>query len=137
MYGCRHILEQLSDTLWQDERTKKHPCLTNHKNEALDLRKDAIKNRLMAYLHCNGTRDHEKHAIEADLEAVLSSVPSLYNLSSTAHKRKPVDRKDARLMVIQTYVFLGQLVQRTNLEPVTAAEECCRQQASEGEATAS
>lgn len=125
MHECRSLLEHLADFLWQDPRAE-HPCLRDTKNNARVVKQGATKNRLQAYLHCKGTRDNESKAVETDLNAVLEAAPRIYDLASTTHKTKPVDRDDARLTVIQTYIFLSQLVQRTDLQPVTDADVCCK-----------
>jgi hypothetical protein len=54
----------------------------------------------------------------------LAVLHAVNDLDSKAHDADDVDLEDARLAVITTYTLLGQIVRRTDMEPVEDQSVC-------------
>lgn len=120
IYECRSIFEDLADYLWQDQRkTYKYlPGLGpdgKPKGELAVTKKD-YKNRLRAYIHQKGLGEKYRKFIQDEVDRLATSISSLISLQSRAHRK--MGKQDAQSIAIATYYVLGELVTRTDMQPV-------------------
>jgi len=116
--GCRNILSDLAKKLWQAPDSS-YPYLNNMplKGGATDL----VNNRLRAWLHQKGLRKSDNLFIEKRLIQLSDSLGELYALASKG--KQSIKYEDALCCVINTYILLGEIAIRTDLEPVTQIQK--------------
>ncbi len=111
MWTCRDVLHDLAVFLWRDSRkTYKH--IPGEDGQPMKVTEDKYINRLAAYLHQKGVTG----TTGAYLKAEIARLHALNDLDSKAHDSVTIE--EARLAVIATYVVLGELVARTDMQPV-------------------
>jgi hypothetical protein len=111
MWTCRDVLHDLAVFLWRDSRkTYKH--IPGEDGQPMKVTEDKYVNRLAAYLHQKGVTG----TTGAYLRAELARLHALNDLHSTAHDSVTIDQ--SRLAVIATYVVLGELIARTDMQPI-------------------
>jgi len=116
MWSCRDILHDLASYLWQDSR-ETYECLPGRgKDGKLEVTQGKYVNRLGAYLHQKGVTGDTRAYIQAEMERIYHSIKTLNELDSGAHSA--VSLPDVRTAAIGTYVILGELVTRTDMNPV-------------------
>jgi len=114
MWSCRDLLHDLADYLWQDTRdTYDH---LPGKDGRLRVTKSDYVNRLSAYLHCKGTTGHAGAYLRAEMERIYGSIDTLNDLDNKAHSGITIT--DVRTAAIGTYFIIGELVIRTDMQPV-------------------
>lgn len=111
MWSCRDLLRDLAAYLWQDPRDN-YDGLGNEQGKPWDVTPEKYINRLGAYLHQKGVTG----TTGGYLRAELGRLHALNDLDSKAHET--VAREDAELAALATYTVLGELVRRTDMEPV-------------------
>ncbi len=116
--GCRNILSDLARKLWQVPDSA-YPPLDNMplKGRATDL----VKNKLRAWLHQKGLRRKDNLFIEKRLIQLADSLSELYALGSKG--KQSITYADALCCVMNTYILLGEMALRTDLEPVTKIQK--------------
>ncbi len=115
MWASRDVLRDLAAYLWRDRR-KTYDTLTGTNGKPLVVDESKYVNRLLAYLHRKGETGTAGAYLAAEIERIVSSLHALNDLDSKAHA--PVTRQDARLAAIGTYTILGELIARTDMQPV-------------------
>ncbi len=123
MWACREVLTALASHLWRDPAPT-YPPLKSSDDGPMKVDASKSVNRLRAYLHCKGVAGHEGDYLHVEAERLGDSLHRLYQLDNKAHNAQPVDREDARLAVIATYVLIGQFVCRTDMQPVLDQRTC-------------
>jgi len=115
VFAVRHALTTLSRRLWRATCARYEPL-------GLDLQSshgvELVKNRLRAWLHERGLRRHGEELIEQELIWLADLANTLWDFESKTAKGS-VRYEDARTCLIATYIVLGEIAVRTNLEPVT------------------
>lgn len=114
MWSCRDLLHDLADYLWQDPR-KTYDALPG-KEGKLKVTKNNYINRLFAYLHYKGTTGEIGSYLRSEMERISHSIDTLNDLDSKAHD--VIGIRDVRTAAIGTYIIIGELVNRTDMEPV-------------------
>jgi len=119
MMDCRNCIIQLASILWQAPQLT-HPVLTDAKGQPMSLAADKVKNRLKAYIYEKlASRSQRKYLIR-QAERLTSLLYDLYELLSKA--KSTATYEQALSALINTYVFLGDLVIHTDMEPVPEIE---------------
>lgn len=116
--GCRNLLSDLANKLWQAPDSA-YPYLNN-----IPLRggaTDLVKNKLRAWLHQKGLRRSDNLFIERQLIRLADCVNDLYKLDSKG--KQSITYEDALSCVMNTYVLLGEMALRTDLQPVTRIQK--------------
>ena len=115
VFAVRHALIALSRTLWRASPAR-------YELLGLDLQGvsgvELVKNKLRAWLHQSGLRRHGEGLIEQELVWLADLANALWDFECKTAKGS-VTYEDARTCLIATYVFLGEVATRTDLEPVT------------------
>lgn len=117
---CRNIFEDMANYLWQDPR-KTYKYLPGRDTEGkpqgeLEVKKGLFKNQLRAYIHQKGLGEKNRKFIQAEIDRLADSISSLISLQSKAHQS--ISRQDALSIAIATYVILGELIIRTDMQPL-------------------
>ena len=116
VFGCRSLLQDLAAFLWQDARPTYEPLLGDGRKGKLKVTKDRYKNRLSAYLHQKGLRGTSRAHLSDLIDRIDASIRSLIDWQSKAHD--PAVAQDARAIALSTYLVLGELVSKTDMQPV-------------------
>lgn len=105
--ACRNIMHKLSETLWQSPDNSYLYVLA--KNGApMGVTHDKQRNRIRAFLHQKGVKsDH----------MLMQMIDPLYSMASAA--KNPISYKHAQSVVIHTYIFLGEMIRLTDMQPIT------------------
>lgn len=116
MYGIRDVLRDLAKSLWLagDET---YPHITNDKGQAIRVTEKEYVNRLWAYLHQEGVRGRTGQYLSAELRRLHA----LDDLASKAHGG--VSQDELRLAVVAVYTVIGEIVYRTDMQPVAEVHE--------------
>jgi hypothetical protein len=77
-------------------------------------------NRLAAYIHQKRISGTRGSFLRHEAERLADSIYSLITVQSEAHD--PVSLEDARSFAIRTYFVVGELVTRTDMQPVLQYE---------------
>lgn len=115
MWSCRDVLHDLADYLWKDPRDTYD--LLPGKDGNLSVTKDKYINRLSAYLHHKGTTGETRAYLRAEMKRICHSIDTLNTLDSKAHD--VIKLSDLRTAASGTYFLLGELVTRTDMQPIT------------------
>lgn len=117
IFGCRNLLTDLANYLWQDGRPRYDLLPGKTDDGKLDVSQGNFGNRLAAYLHQKSISGKSGKHLRNEAERVASSIHSLIAFQSEAHD--PIREKlDARSIAISTYILIGEIVLRTDLNPV-------------------
>ncbi|MFQ5872856.1 MAG: hypothetical protein ACE5JL_03520 [Dehalococcoidia bacterium] len=119
-FGCRNLLHDLANCLWKDPRQTYVRLKGQGPGGKLQVSPDKPKNRLAAYLHQKGISGEAGTLLRRELERVWESLDALHDLASKGHG--PITFEDVRTVVVSLFVLLGELVHRTDLEPVERYE---------------
>ena len=122
MYACRTLLTVLADHLWRDERPTYAPLPGDGPDGKLQVTASHTKNRLAAYLHHTSGGSSAEDYLQAEIERLWDSTTKLIDLANKAHDAD-VSQEDAELVVVGTYVLLGELGRRTQFAPVANYDE--------------
>ena len=117
MWSCRDVLHDLAAYLWQDLRETYEYLPGKGKDGKLRVTQSDYVNRLGAYLHQKGIAGEIGAYIRAEMERIYHSIETLNKLDSKAHNVITVS--DVHTAAIGTYTILGELVKRTDMQPVT------------------
>lgn len=117
---CRNIFEDLANILWQDPR-KTYNFLPGRDKDGkssgkLDVTKGLFKNQLRAYIHQKGLGRKQRLFLQSEIDRLADSISSLISFQSKAHR--PISKPDAISIAIATYYVLGELIIRTDMQPV-------------------
>lgn len=113
MWSTRDLLHDVAEHLWKDARkTYKH--ILDDDGKSIEVTADKFVNRLVAYMHQKGVTS----TVGAELRAEWARLRGLNSLASSAHDKDAVTLEDAKLTFFATYMLLGELIQRTDCEPV-------------------
>lgn len=116
-FGCRTLLYELADRLFQAPDSQ-YPYIKSKDGNPMSLAKDREKNRLEAYMHQIGIRSNNP-LIVTQLDYMSNLMRQLIDEAAATGKR--VTTYDAaRSLVLQTYLFLGELLRLTNFQVITA-----------------
>lgn len=120
VYECRNIFEDLANHLWQDPR-KTYKYLPGRDSDGkpsgeLEVKKGLFKNQLRAYIHQKGLGKKNRKFIQTEVDRLADSISSLISLQSKAHQQ--IRKQDALSTAIATYFVLGELIRRTDCQPV-------------------
>jgi hypothetical protein len=114
-YACRNLIQDLGRDLWKVPG-KTYPRITNDKGKPIEVTEDKFANRISAYLHEKAIGDTERKLIVAEADAISRMIAALPAALGSGHA--PMTRGQARSMAIATYVFVGELVTKTDMSPV-------------------
>jgi hypothetical protein len=117
MWSCRDILHDLAAYLWRDQRKTYEHLPGKGENDKLEVTDRHYVNRLGAYLHQKGIDKECRAYLSAEMERIYNSIKTLNELDSKAHGK--ITLHDARSAAIGTYIILGELVTRTDMQPIT------------------
>jgi len=117
MWSCRDILHDLATYLWRDKRETYEYLPGRGKDGKLGVTEKDHVNRLGAYLHQKGAVGKTGAYLRAEMERIYHSISTLNELYNRAHSE--VALFDVRTAAIGMYTILGEIVARTDMEPVT------------------
>jgi hypothetical protein len=120
--GCRNILSDLADKLWQAPDDE-YPYLGKMKLKGAPT--DLVKNRLCAWLHQKGIRRSDDKIVELQMLNLVNMVNELYSLGSKA--KRQIEYQDALCCLINTYTLLGEIALRTDMQPITQIKSMNKQ----------
>ena len=110
------MLHDLAKYLWRDPRDTYELLPGKGRDKKLDVSENNYINRLAAYLHQKGITETTGAYLRAETERIYHSIATLNDLDSKAHAE--VTLFDARTAALGTYFILGELLTRTDGEPV-------------------
>lgn len=116
VFGCRNLMTDVAAYLWQDKR-KSYTHLTNAEGHPIDVTVEKFANRLGAYVHQRGLTGTSGKFMRDEIERLAASIRSLAAFQSEAHA--PITEHAARSIAVATYVILGDLATRTDMQPIT------------------
>lgn len=116
MWSCRDILSDIATYLWQDPRETYEYLSGKGKGGKLRVTQSNYVNRLGAYLHQKAITGKTRAYLHAEMERIYHSIQTLNELDSKAHG--VITLNDARTVAIGTYIILGELTTRTDMEPI-------------------
>lgn len=117
LYTCRDVLHDVAAYLWQDPRPSYTPLEGSSKSGKLPVTESDYLNRLGAYLHQKEVAGTTGQYLRSEIERLYECLQRLNSLASTAHGGATLG--DARTVALGTYFLLGELIQRTDMVPVT------------------
>ena len=115
VFGCRNLLADVAVHVWRDGR-KTYPHLKDPDGKPIDVTSEKFANRLAAYLHQKGLTGTSGKFLRDEVERLAPSIRSLIGYQSEAHQ--PIERGRARSIALGTYMILGELAMRTDMEPI-------------------
>jgi len=116
MWSCRDILHDLAAYLWRDQRKTYEHLPGKGENNKLEVTDGHYVNRLGAYLHQKGIDKEYGAYLRAEMQRIYNSIKTLNELDSKAHGK--ITLHDACSAAIGTYVLLGELITRTDMQPI-------------------
>ncbi len=117
VFGCRSLVKDVVDFLWQDPKNTYDYLPGNSKKEKLQVTPDKTKNRIRAYLHQKGISSTRGEYYVNEMDRLGISFDSLIARQSTAHDK--VEPLEARLISLSTFLLIGELLINTNMVPIT------------------
>jgi len=117
VYGCRSLLNDLANLLWKDGKPRYDLLPGKTKEGTLDVSQGKFGNRLAAYLHQKEITGTRGSFLRGELDRLAGSIQSLIPLQSEAHE--PISFQDAQSIALKTYIAVGEIVRRTDLEVIT------------------
>jgi AbiTii len=114
-FGCRNLLNDVAGHLWRDKR-KTYELLKDPDGKPIEVTAERFANRLAAYAHQKGLTGTSGKFLRDEVERLAASIRSLIGYQSEAHQS--IDRERARSIALATYVILGELATRTDMEPI-------------------
>ena len=114
--ACRNLLNDLANHLWRDSRETYQHLKGDGQGLKLKVTEDRYANRLSAYIHQKGLRGTTGGFIRGEIERLAVSIRALIALQSRAHL--PITGEDARTVALATYFILGELVIKTDMQPI-------------------
>ena len=116
VFACRNLLSDLGGHLWRDPREVYTNLPGDGQDGKLAVTPDRFVNRIAAYLHQSVVRGKGGKFIRDEAERLSNSVRSLVAYQGEAHS--PIKKTDARSVALGTYFLIGELVAKTDMEPV-------------------
>jgi hypothetical protein len=116
MWSCRDVLRDVASYLWQDPRETYAHLKGKGKGGKLRVTQGDYVNRLGAYLHQKGITGETRAYLRDEMERIYNSIQTLNDLDNKAHGE--ITQHDARTAAIGTYIILGELATRTDMQPV-------------------
>jgi hypothetical protein len=113
---CRNLLKDVANFLWQDPRPTYDLLDGKGADGKLQVTQDKFVNQLNAYLHQKGLSGTRGRFLRDEAERLGASIRSLAAFQAEAHD--PMRREDARSCALATYFILGELVIKTDMEPI-------------------
>lgn len=105
--ACRTMIKRLADTLWQDPG-EYYPYMKNKDGSGLmRVTNNEPRNRLRAYL--------QQKEVKGD-SMLAAMLDPLYAMASAG--KAPITYEHTQRVVIHTYIFVGELVTQTDMQPV-------------------
>jgi hypothetical protein len=124
---CRNLLSDIAGHLWRDSRiTYSGLPAGGGKGGELSVSSEKFANRLRAYLHQKSVTGTRGSFLGDAATYLADAISSLKDFQCEAHQ--PIARQDARSVAIFTYLFLGELVRRTDMAPIARYEDAAGQQ---------
>jgi hypothetical protein len=114
--GCRNILTDLANKLWQAPDDYYTPL--NIQLKGLPL--EPVKNKLRAWIHEKGIGHTENKFVQVQLIKLADVINELYALDSKA--KEQIEYQDALCCLINTYTLLGEIALRTDMQPITRVD---------------
>ena len=118
--ACRNIVNDLSEKLWQSTDAQ-YPYLTSPDRKPLRVTRDKELNRIRAYLHQKGALRKNEKILKAQLEWLANLVSAIYSEASSG--KHSISYDDAQSILINTYVFLGEIARLTDFEPLVTVRD--------------
>jgi len=115
VWSCRDSLNDVANHLWRDPR-KTYEYLQGADGKPMSVVEGKFANRLGAYVHQKGMHGKRGKFLRAEVERLAESIRALAGLQGKAHE--PVSREEARLVAIATYLVLGELATKTDMQPI-------------------
>lgn len=109
--ACRRLLATVADSVFppQDEP------IVDSKGKQRKVGADAYKNRLLAYLESKIRSGSTKSVIESQLEHLVARLDAVYEKSCKG-VHDDVDLNEARLTIIQTWLFLAEVARYNQIK---------------------
>ena len=116
VFECRSLLTDLAAYLWRDTRPRYEHLPGRSAEGTLDVTPEKFGNRIAAYLHQKGLSATRGRYFRDEADRLSTAVLSLIAFQGEAHQ--PVAYQDAASIVVSTYVLVGEITARTDLDPV-------------------
>lgn len=115
-FECRNLLNDLANYLWMDPRQRYDHLPGKTDEGTLDVSQGKFGNRIAAYIHQKGVTGTKGKFTRDEAHRLASSIQSLIPFQSEAHE--PIELLDAQSIAIATYVLVGEVARRTDLNPI-------------------
>lgn len=116
--ACRTLLHDIASYLWKDPRDYYENLPGNNKTEKLKVTEDMFANRLEAYLHQKkGFHEKLEEYIRSEIKYLTELIRKLKDLQATA--KNELLSSEVISIVVATYFVIGELVQKTDMNPIT------------------
>jgi hypothetical protein len=115
-FECRNLLNDLANHLWRDPRPRYEHLQGSTDEGTLDVTQGKFGNRLAAYIHQKGVSGTRGRFIREEAHRLAASIQSLIPFQSEAHE--PIEFSDSQSIAIATYVLVGEIAKRTDLNPI-------------------
>jgi hypothetical protein len=119
-YECRSLFVDVANYLWRDPR-KNYEYLQGMDGEDMKVTQQQPANRIKAYLHQKGLSGTPGKFIREEIDRLSTSIRTLFSYQSKAHGS--IAREDVLSIAIFTYIILGELALRTDMEPIEQYEK--------------
>ena len=116
IFGCRNLISDLADFLWQDPRSEYSYLPGQGPNQKLEVTQGRFANRFAAYLHQKSLRTEDRKFLKGEFERLSESLRNLIVLQNTAHGLLSID--EATSIALSTFLLIGELVMKTDMEPI-------------------
>jgi hypothetical protein len=110
--ACRRLLATVADVLFPPQSEP----YVDSKGKIRKAGTDAYKNRLLAYLEKRIQSSSTKSVVETQLDHLAARLDAVYEKACKG-VHDDVDSNEARLTIIQTWLFLAELARFTAVEP--------------------
>lgn len=105
--ACRNIMHKLSEALWQSPDNS-YSYLPAQDGSPMNVTRDKVRNRIRAYLHQKGLKRDDM---------LMNIIDPLYSMTSAG--KHPISYEHAQSALIHTYIFLGEMIRLTDMQPIT------------------
>jgi hypothetical protein len=116
VFECRSLLSDLADHIWRDPRPTYEHLLGKGPDGKLSVTKKEFANRISAYFHQRGLTKSSGRFIRNESERLSTSIRSLIEYQSKAHN--PIGRDDAVSIALATYFLVGEILLKTDVQPI-------------------
>lgn len=116
--ACRNLVQDVARHVWRDSRPTYVLLPGDGDQGKLAVTDDRPLNRMSAYLHQQECRGKTGAFLRSEVERLDASFRKLNALQSGA--KMDISLEDARTVAIYTFLLLGELALRTDMQPILA-----------------